>query len=249
VIPGPTTWLLGPAHDGAADERLFCFPHAGAGASVFASWRPHLPDSVGLFPVQLPGRENRFDDPMPDTLEELTEQTARALLPLLRVPYVLFGHSFGGLLAYALARNLHERGHPLPRTLLISGARPPHLAAETSYHTLPHDELLGFLRATNGVPEPLLKHEDFVRRLLQVLRTDLRIAAEYDPRPAAPLPCDIQAFAAADDPVVPAGVMEGWRAYTVGDFSIRQAPGDHHAVYDASGGLFTAIVRSGLART
>ncbi|WP_392667066.1 thioesterase II family protein [Streptomyces sp. LN785] len=243
--PGATPWLLAPPAEDTAAERLFCFPHAGAGASVFASWRPHLPDSVGLFPVQLPGRENRLSDPMPDTLEELTEQAAQALLPLLRPPYVLFGHSFGGLVAYALARWLHERGHPLPRTLLISGARPPHLAAETLYHTLSHDALLRFLRDTNGVPEPLLKHEEFVRRLLHVLRTDLRIAAEYVPGAAASLPCDIRVLAATDDPVVPADLMAGWRDYTAGEFSVRRTPGDHHTVYDASSALFAAVARSG----
>jgi surfactin synthase thioesterase subunit len=248
VTPAPTPWLLAPPAGGSAGERLFCFPHAGAGASVFGPWRARLPDSVDLFPVQLPGRENRSGDPMPDTLKKLTEQVAEALLPYLRPPYVLLGHSFGGLLVYALARLLHEQGHPLPRTLLISGTRPPHLAATTSYHTLSHDGLLGFLRETNGVHEALLKHEEFVRRLLHVLRTDLRIAAEYLPGTVGPLPCDIQVFAAADDPVVPAGLLEGWRDYTAGRFGVSRAPGDHHTVYDMSGGLFAEIVRSGLAR-
>ncbi|GAA2975200.1 hypothetical protein GCM10010446_69250 [Streptomyces enissocaesilis] len=197
--------------------------------------------------MQLPGRENRVAEPMPDTMEELADRAVRALAPMLRPPYVLFGHSFGGLLAYAVTRRLYELGHPLPRTLLISGARPPHVTAEDSYHTLPHDELLSHVRATNGIAEPLLKHEEFVRRLLEVLRRDLRIAAEYRPAPGAVLPCPIQIFAADDDPVVPPAVMEGWREYAGGEFGMERGPGDHYAVYDVTGGLFTAIVRTGLA--
>ncbi|WP_377273141.1 thioesterase II family protein [Peterkaempfera sp. SMS 1(5)a] len=243
---GRTPWILGPVDERAGGERLFCFPHAGAGASAYSSWRPHLPDSVALFPVQLPGRETRSGDPVPDTLDELSEQVATALLPLLRPPYVLFGHSFGGLLVYALARHLHERGHPLPQRLIISGARPPHLAATTSYHLLPHGELLDFLRATNGIPASLLRHEEFVLRLLQVLRTDLRLAAEYVPATAEPLPCDIRILTSTDDPVVPAGLMQGWRDYTAGEFGTHRAAGDHHAVHDVTGELFTALVRSGL---
>ncbi|MEY9877106.1 medium-chain acyl-[acyl-carrier-protein] hydrolase [Streptacidiphilus sp. MAP12-33] len=247
MTTAPTPWLLGLPDLDPAKERLFCFPHAGAGASVFAPWRANLPESVGLFPVQLPGRENRFGDPMPDTLEELTEQTAQALLPLLRPPYVLFGHSFGGLLAFALARHLHDLGHPLPRVLLISGARPPHLPAGTALHALPHDRLLDHLRATNGVPEPLMQHEEFVRRLLHVVRTDLRVAAGFRPGRTTPLPCDTRVFAAADDPVVPPAVMQDWRDYVGGRFGVHQGPGDHYAVYDPTGGLFTTIVRSGLS--
>ncbi|MGW1619918.1 thioesterase II family protein [Streptomyces sp. NPDC002172] len=240
---GTTPWLLGRVQPGTEGEPLFCFPHAGSGASAFRLWPSRLPASVRCLPVQLPGRENRVTDPMPDTMDELAARTVNALLPMLRPPYVLFGHSFGGLLAYAVARHLHERGHPLPRALLISGARPPHLAAEESYHTLPHDELLSHVRATNGIAEPLLKHEEFVRRLLDVLRNDLRIAAEYRPNADEPLPCPIRVFAADDDPVVPPSLMDGWRAYAGREFDVRRGPGDHYAVYDVSGGLFAEIAR------
>ncbi len=40
--------------------RLFCFPYAGAGASVFREWGKGLPEGVEAFAVQLPGREDRF---------------------------------------------------------------------------------------------------------------------------------------------------------------------------------------------
>jgi amino acid adenylation domain-containing protein len=243
---GTTPWLLRKFEPGTDGERLFCFPHAGSGASAFRHWQSRLPASVECCPVQLPGRENRVADPMPDTMDELAEQTVRALLPTMSPPYVLFGHSFGGLLAYTVARRLHEQGHPLPRTLLISGARPPHVAAEESYHTLPHDELLSHVRATNGIAEPLLKHEEFVRRLLEVLRNDLRIAADR-PAPGTALPCPIRVFAADDDPVVPLAVVEGWREYASGEFGVERGPGDHYAVYEVSSNLFTAIVRTGAA--
>ncbi len=249
MIPGQTPWLLDRPNENGTAERLFCFPHAGAGASAFSSWRLHLPDSVDLLRVQLPGRESRFRDPMPGTLEELTWQAAQALLPLLRPPYAFFGHCYGGLLAYALTSYLHDQGHPLPRTLLISGARPPHLAPEISYHFLTRDDLLGFLHAANGIPQPLLKHEEFVNHLLHVLRTDLRLDAEYTPGSAVPLPCDVRVFAATDDPIVQSTLMEGWRDYAIGEFSVHQEAGDHLSVYDVSSDLFAAIVQSGLART
>jgi medium-chain acyl-[acyl-carrier-protein] hydrolase len=248
VIPGQNPWLLDPPDEDTAAERLFCFPHAGAGASVFAPWRPHLPDSVALFRVQPPGRENRFRDPMPNTLEESTKQVAQALLPLLRPPYVLFGHCSGGLSAYALATYLHEQGHPLPRTLVISGTRPPHVAPEIPYHTLARDELLGFLRATNGIHPSLLEHEELVSHLLDVLRTDLRLDAEYMSGSAAPLPCDVRVFAAEDDHIVQATLMKDWRHYAAGEFSVHQEAGGHLSVYDVSGDLFAAVIRSGLAR-
>ncbi|MFX6118775.1 thioesterase domain-containing protein, partial [Acinetobacter baumannii] len=39
--------------------RLFTFPYAGSGASVFHNWFLPLYDSVDLYALQLPGRESR----------------------------------------------------------------------------------------------------------------------------------------------------------------------------------------------
>ena len=47
--PRPTTRL-----------RLFCFPYAGGGASVFRNWLPYAAGEVEICPVQLPGREERL---------------------------------------------------------------------------------------------------------------------------------------------------------------------------------------------
>ena len=38
--------------------RLFCFPYAGGGASVFRTRSKNLPIEVEVCPVQLPSREN-----------------------------------------------------------------------------------------------------------------------------------------------------------------------------------------------
>ena len=37
--------------------RIFCFPYAGGGASAYRNWGTYLPDYVGVYPIQIPGRE------------------------------------------------------------------------------------------------------------------------------------------------------------------------------------------------
>ena len=41
---------------------LFCFPYAGAGASIFNNWQQFMPDGIEICAIQLPGRENRIDE-------------------------------------------------------------------------------------------------------------------------------------------------------------------------------------------
>ena len=43
--------------------RLFCFPYAGGGATLYRDWAAHLPAGVQVIPVELPGRGARLREP------------------------------------------------------------------------------------------------------------------------------------------------------------------------------------------
>lgn len=53
--------------------RIFCFPYAGGGASAYRNWGTYLPDYVGVYPIQIPGRENRITEKALTDMCELTK--------------------------------------------------------------------------------------------------------------------------------------------------------------------------------
>eukprot|EP00913_Durusdinium_trenchii_P020227 g19004.t1 len=85
--------------------RLFCVPPVGMGGAAFHPWVKHLPRSVELLSVELPGRGFRLSEAM--TAKSLP-QLARDVLDgigretFVDLPFVLFGHSFGAWLAYEM---------------------------------------------------------------------------------------------------------------------------------------------------
>src|SRR2546423_15412499 len=111
MIGSPATdrWLPSVRPRPGAEVRLFCFPYAGGGASVFRAWADSLPSSVEVRPVQLPGRETRFREPAFTRLPPLVEALAESLRPYLDRPFAFFGHSLGALVAFELARRLHRK--------------------------------------------------------------------------------------------------------------------------------------------
>lgn len=56
--------------------RLYCFPYAGAGHTVFQHWRAGLPADIELALVKLPGRGARFGEPRANSLSELAAALA-----------------------------------------------------------------------------------------------------------------------------------------------------------------------------
>src|SRR6185436_18636157 len=97
-----TPWLAYRKLNPGARLRLFCFPYAGGGSSVFYKWSEILPPSVEVCPILLPGREHRFKEPLFTRLPELVRAIRQALESYLDKPFVFYGHSMGGLMGFEM---------------------------------------------------------------------------------------------------------------------------------------------------
>ena len=86
--------------------RLYCFPYAGAGHTVFQPWRALLTGDIELASIKLPGRGARFGEPHARSLVELAERLAAEIAEasVEGEAFALFGHSMGALLAFETAR-------------------------------------------------------------------------------------------------------------------------------------------------
>ena len=88
--------------------RLFCFPYAGGGASIYHPWSKRLSGDVEICPLYLPGRENRLREPCFKRLSSLVEELTDALTHFMDVPFAFFGHSMGALISFEVARRLRR---------------------------------------------------------------------------------------------------------------------------------------------
>src|SRR5262245_49652591 len=95
-------WITCPRPKPQARLRLFCFPYAGGGASIFRTWMQGLPLEVEVCPIQLPGRENRFSEPRYINLRSLVQVLGKVISPYLTMPFAFFGHSLGAILSFEL---------------------------------------------------------------------------------------------------------------------------------------------------
>src|SRR5687767_2786944 len=104
-----TPWFSCARPDAHAKVRLFCFPYAGGGASIYRGWENYLPPGVEVWPVQPPGRGSRFKEPAIPSMDDLVAAVAAAMEPFLDRPIALFGHSVGAMASFELAHLLASR--------------------------------------------------------------------------------------------------------------------------------------------
>jgi acyl transferase domain-containing protein/surfactin synthase thioesterase subunit/aryl carrier-like protein len=120
------SWLVRRASKLSPKFRLYCLPYAGGGPSVFVGWRDRLPE-VELCAIQLPGRENRLGEKPIEDLSEIITVLSSILIPELDIPYAIYGHSMGALIAYRLARYLSKYATRKPGHLFVGALTAPHL--------------------------------------------------------------------------------------------------------------------------
>ena len=211
-----------------ARVTLFCFPHAGGGASAFRNWDSALAPHVAVRVLQLPGRESRFKEP---AISNLSSALADLLLSMKRdltTPFAFFGHSMGALLAFELAHVVRGEIGREPMRLFISACRAPHLEQVEPCSTLPQDEFVAaVVRRYGGIPAAILADKGFLAAILPAMRADFGILERYRAPERTPLACPISVFGGRDDKTVPLVALEAWREHTRGPYSLEMLAGDH----------------------
>ncbi|MGW3210365.1 thioesterase II family protein [Streptomyces sp. NPDC001135] len=227
---GDEHWVVRGERRTAARVRLYCFHHAGGTAAEFSRWHRYLPEDVDVCAVQLPGRGARARQAPHTRMGPLTEELTGQIRTDL--PTVFFGHSFGALVAFEVARALAAAGRPLPRHLFLSARPAPGLVAyEGRIHDLPEEEFLKVVdRRHGGVPAELRDHPELRDLVLPYFRADYEVLETYRETfrapGAGPLAVPATVLGGTDDPI-PLTQLEAWREELSGPFSVRMFPGDH----------------------
>ena len=220
--------------------RLFCFHHAGGGASLFRQWQRALGPYVSVWPVLLPGREHRMREPRFASLDALIADVDLHVGPYLDAPHLFFGHSMGALIAYRLACHRRSRGETEPRALLLSAYSAPDLPTPFPVtDDADDDQLLQLLEGIGGIPGDL--PPEWRAELLAVFRDDMRVCASGAYLDEQPLACPIHLFGADADPIVGADDLQGWDRCTTGQADVRILRGDHFYLRDTPEPLFEEL--------
>ncbi|RDA87207.1 hypothetical protein CP532_2547, partial [Ophiocordyceps camponoti-leonardi (nom. inval.)] len=248
IYPGSSSMFVrGKSSPGDKSlAKLICFHSMGTGASLFAPFLTDPPAGFDVSAVQLPGRENRSDEAHPRDALAVAEEIASALLGDdydVSDRDVLWGHSFGGLVAFLTLRAVRrawkaaggEAGakKKLPR-LVVTGTIAPCLGRvwqkrdimlQSLHEDLNPEYMLAISRYVDDA--------DFVRSVTYGLRMDgpLLLSYRYD-ESEGPLEVPITAFAALQDDIVYPDEMDGWRREAgEAEFRLVRVDGDHWFIH------------------
>ncbi len=222
-------WIQFAVRNPPRPIRLFCFPHAGGGASAFHSWEANLPETVQVCAVQLPGRETRLSEPRYTEFNDVLSVIQAELQAWLDLPYAVFGHSMGALLAFDWVRRIQSSGGRQPEFVYLSGRSAPESSLDTDMlHQLPDDEFIEKLSTRyQGIPREVIEEPELRSVFLPTLRADVSIVESYRFHPGPPLDCPLTVCAGVEDATVAYSDLVRWKRQTTGPFAASLHPGGH----------------------
>lgn len=226
-------------------RTLVCLlPYAGGSASSYWAWADLFPADVAVTAVQLPGRQDRWQEiPYTDfgTLaRDLTDEITDAAAGN---PCVLMGHSLGAAIGYEVAREMQARRAPAPALLVVSAAPAPFVDADSvAADQLSDTELIERTRELGLLPAQVLDSDELLELVLEALRADMALADSYRYVPGAPLSCPVSVFGGRQDPLVPEAALNSWTSLTSNRTVVRVYDGDHFYLWGREREVASAIL-------
>ncbi|EMY6536364.1 thioesterase [Salmonella enterica] len=208
--------------------QLFCFPYAGASASIFKSWQSFLPSHIEVVGIQYPGHGSRISEKPYSSSNDIVNEMLNNIFNFQKKPFALFGHSMGAMIAFDLAKRIVTSLKQKPIHLFISGLAPPQLRKINNFNkTRTNNELINLMEQLGGTHSEILSNKELMGLILPALRSDFQIADNWFVEDVFDLSIPLTILGGDADNEVPEESLTYWSAYTTKKTTIKIYSGDH----------------------
>lgn len=159
--------------------RIICFTHSGSYASQYSLWEKYLPKEVECIIYERAGSGIRISEEPFTTWVDLINDVVKSIEEYLDLPYIIFGHSLGGSIAFEVAKTLEANAKMLPQLVTIGDREAPNHKPDKIRHNLSDEEFGEMLVEDYGMDRSLVLNKDIMEFFLPMLKNDFKLADTY----------------------------------------------------------------------
>lgn len=219
-------WFLGGYAISPLAPSVFCFVHAGGNPERYLEWQPLVEGHANLIPICPPGVGRRYGELRYTELSAMADAVAAEIQKNSRTPFYLFGHSFGAVFAYEVAKRLTSK----PVALIVSGCAAPSFipsARVVRMARLTEEDFLGEAGFFGGIPSEVTSDLTSFRELLLPMKKDFELMSRYTPDTTMKLSVPVVTLLGDSDPHVAPEQMLDWQHVTTRTVEHNRMSGGH----------------------
>lgn len=212
-----------------AKNRLFCLPYAGGlGSAIYKPWATLLPSCTEIYSLEYPGRP-QIGGTIQTELTSLIDILYNSIKDLLNLPYVIYGHSLGSFMAYELVKRIQNENQNLPRHLVATSRRAPHIPYRGfSLRNLDDDTFIDIIhKKYNAIPSALMKETELLKIYMPILRSDMDFNEQHSVYQDLKINCPITLGYGNEEEFHFDTELKPWGELTDDPFNIITYSGDH----------------------
>ncbi|NQY06730.1 MAG: thioesterase [Flavobacteriaceae bacterium] len=160
--------------------KVLAFPFAGGNKYSFNFLKSYLNPKIRLEVFEYAGRGNRVSEKPIDSLDSIVNDLWPNTLNFIKEePYIIFGHSMGGLVAFLMCHKIQKNGLKKPSKLIISGRKAPQTKREEKIWNYPSEQFWKELINLGGIPKEI-QNEATLRDFFEpIIRADFKAVEEF----------------------------------------------------------------------
>lgn len=212
--------------------KIYCLPFAGGSQQSYWQFTEHNSDLLDFTALELPGRGNRWKEPLLKDVHEMAEDIFHQIKNDLVQPYAIYGHSMGSLIGYVLIKKILQYQLPAPLHLFCSGAHEPaRPLVEKPRHLFSKEDFIKKLKQLGGSPDEVLDDPVMLDFYEPLLRADFQATDSYIHQPSEPFDIPITVMIGDDEGITMEQAL-AWQQETTMPVEIIHFPGKHFFIFD-----------------
>jgi len=227
---------------------VFCLPFAGGNKYSYRDYEAHCPPHLRLVPIEYPGRGARMREPLLHSMDAIVgDLYAQVKKSVDNEPYILYGHSMGGLAVCLLAQKLVQYRHRAPLQLFITGTMGPSAWSRTdkARHLMGKKEFIQEIIDLDGMPGEILRNAEMMDYFEPILRADFTATDTYVYKPEPPLRIPMTVITGDEEDMTDEDIGL-WQQETVQPVDFRKLPGKHFFIFRFPGEVMNVLATQSL---
>jgi len=211
--------------------NLICLPYAGGTKHSMRFLKTAMPESIHYYAHDYPGRGMRIKEKNLLDINEIVEDLYTHVKSLIEMPYAVYGHSMGAIVAYLLVRKIEKEGKLLPLHLFISGTDAPSVAPnEAIRYLLPKDEFIKKVHELGGLPNEVIEDKQLIDFFEPILRADFQAIETYNYVPCEPMAVPITVMVGESEKLKHEDVLK-WNEESKFPVNVHVFSGNHFFIF------------------